>query len=342
MLKVGLIGYGYWGPNLYRNFRADPDFRVVAIADERPDKRALIERTLPDVRAVDSGEALIDMGLDVVVIATRLSTHYALARRALEAGSHVMVEKPMTASTAEAEALVALARERGLTLMVDHTFLFTGAVEAIKGLIDRGDLGEVSYYDSMRVNLGLFQPDTNVLWDLAPHDFSIMDHLLEEEPIRIEASGFCHVNDGLPDIVYLTMHFASNRVAHFNLSWMSPVKVRRVGIGGSNRMLVWDDLNREEKIKIYDAGIQLQPEGRREVVIPDYRIGDIYSPRVENTEALAKVVRHMSQVIRGDAAPIMSGEHGLRNVRMLEIAQSALDASLADLRAARATPAAGA
>jgi predicted dehydrogenase len=234
----------------------------------------------------------------------------------------------MCATVAEAEELVELAIRQGVVLMVDHTFLFTGAVQGIAEIVRGGELGRICYYDSMRVNLGLFQPDVNVLWDLAPHDLSIIDFLVNEEPIKIEASGYCHVNQHLPDIAYLTLHYASPMVAHLNLSWMSPVKVRRVAIGGTNKMIVWDDLNREEKVKIFNSGIQVQPEDQRPVIIPDYRIGDIYSPRVANGEALTAVIEHFAQVIDGKESSIMSGERGLRIVRILEASQSALDESI--------------
>lgn len=329
MIKLGLIGFGYWGPNLLRNFSANPGFEVVAVAEPRPARQEKIRLMAPAVKIVDGGEEIIAMPeVDAIAIATPVATHFPLAKAALEAGKHVLVEKPLTGSVAEAEALVEIAEARGRVLMVDHTFLFTGAVQMIHDLVARGELGRISYFDSMRVNLGLFQPDVNVLWDLAPHDLSIMDYILGEEPIHVEASGHCHVNPHLPDIAYLTLHFPSKIVAHFNLSWMSPVKVRRTAIGGSNKMLVWDDLDREEKIKIYNSGIDFQPEEAKDVIIPDYRIGDIFSPRVSNREALAAVVEHFGAVIRGREQSIMDGRKGLRIVRTLERAQQALDASL--------------
>jgi predicted dehydrogenase len=247
-----LIGFGYWGPNLLRNFSLSPHFEVVAVAEPRADRRQRAGEQYDGLRLHESAEDVVAApDLDAVVVASPVATHYEFARQALEQGKHVLVEKPLARTVAEGEELAALAERQGLTLLVDHTFLFTGAVQTIQQLCKTGELGRISYYDSMRVNLGLFQPDVNVLWDLGPHDISIMDYILDEVPVHIEASGYCHVNPRVPDIAYLTLHFASDAVAHFNLSWMSPVKVRRTAIGGLKRMLVWDDLNREEKIKIY-------------------------------------------------------------------------------------------
>ncbi|HET9393811.1 MAG TPA: Gfo/Idh/MocA family oxidoreductase [Candidatus Rubrimentiphilum sp.] len=329
MLKVGLIGFGYWGTRLFRNFSDSADFEVTAVADSSEPARAALSRLMTSGRIAQSATDLIeDEDIDAVAIATPVATHFDFARRAMLAGKHVLVEKPMCATVAQAEQLVELAKQQGVTLMVDHTFLFAGAVQRIAETVRAGDLGRLCYYDSMRVNLGLFQPDVNALWDLAPHDLSIIDHLVDEEPIKIEASGYCHVNQDLPDIVYLTLHYASQMVAHLNLSWMSPVKVRRIAIGGTDKMIVWDDLNNEERVKIFNSGIQLQSEDQRDVIIPGYRIGDIYSPRLSGREALAGVVEHFARVIAGQEPSIMSGERGLRVVRILEASQKVLDANL--------------
>ena len=235
-----------------------------------------------------------DPEIEAVAIATPVSSHFELARRALARFKHVLVEKPMCASVAEGEELVALAERTRRTLMVDHTYLFHGAVQKLRELKNSGALGVVSYFDSVRINLGLFQPDMNVLWDLAPHDFSIMDYLFDEEPIHLEATGYCHLNPHLPDIAYITMHFPSRMIAHFHLSWMSPVKVRRIAVGGTNQMAVWDDLNQDEKLKIYDSGIEIQPEDERRTLVPSYRIGDVLSPRIRSHEPLAAVGRAFS------------------------------------------------
>jgi predicted dehydrogenase len=267
-----------------------------------------------------------------VVIATPVATHFPLARRAIERGKHVLLEKPMCRTSAECTELVELAAAAGVTLMVDHTFLFSGAVQKLRELSKSGSLGKISYYDSLRVNLGIFQPDVNVLWDLAPHDFSILDYVIGAEPVHIEATGYCHVNSHMPDIAYVTMHCRGDVIAHLNLSWMSPAKVRRIAIGGDRQMVVWDDLDREERIRIYDSGIKVRPMDQRFTIIPEYRIGDIHSPRIPNTEALGAVMHHFADVIETRKASIMGGQQGLRVVRMLEAAQASLDASLARLK----------
>ena len=328
-LSVGVIGYGYWGPKLVRNLVASKYFTIRKLADRQATVRDKVRQEFPEIDVLDDGAALIaDPDIDAVVIATPVETHFPLARAALLAGKHVLVEKPMCTSIAEADELIALAERQGRILMVDHTFLFTGAVQAIKTMVTEGSLGRICYFDSMRVNLGLFQPDVNVLWDLAPHDFSILDYILDESPIHIEATGYCHVNDFVPDVVYLSMHYRSPVIAHFNFSWMSPVKVRRVAIGGTERMLVWDDLSVDEKIKVYNAGIDVQPQEDRSIIIPGYRLGDIFSPRVPGREALSGVIEHFAQVIRGETQSIMGGEQGRRVVSTLEQAQAALDSNL--------------
>lgn len=335
-IRIGIIGYGYWGPNLLRNFAASPLFEVVALAERRSEARERASRALPGLLCYEEAEALVVApDLDAVVIATPVATHFGLARAALLSGKHVLVEKPICATAAEAEELVAIAARTGRVLMVDHTFLFTGAVQCIKQSVGSGRLGKVCYFDSMRVNLGLFQTDVNVLWDLAPHDLSIIDHLVDDEVIAVNVTGYCHVNPGLPDMVYLTLHYARDLVAHFNLSWMSPMKVRRFVIGGTRQMLIWDDLDQDQKIRIYDSSIEYQPEDQRATIVPDYRVGDIYSPRVSRQEALSGVVRHFAAVISGAEESLMSGQHGLKVVRVLEQAQRVLDCNLMDVAARR-------
>jgi len=329
MIKLGLCGHGYWGQNLLRTFSSDPGFDVVAVSDIRESAREKARRAMAAIRVYEDARELInDPNIEAVAIATPAATHFSLARLAILRDKHVLVEKPMCASLAEAKELVALAAEYGTTLMVDHTYLFHGVVQKLRQLRRKDALGTISYYDSLRVNLGLFQPDLNVLWDLGPHDFSIMDYLFDEDPLHVEATGYCHVNPELPDIVYVTVHFASRTIAHFNLSWMSPVKVRRIAIGGSKRMAVWDDLNREEKLKIYDSGISFQHEEQRTHIMPSYRIGDIYSPRITDDEPLTKVVTHFGNVIAGREPSLMDGRKALRVVDLLERAQSSLDSSL--------------
>jgi len=306
VIRVGLVGYGYWGPNLLRNFQNNPGFKVVAVADGRAEKRDKISRAAPDAAIYDRGEDLIDAtDVDAVVIATQVGYHYPLAKRALSLGKHVLCEKPLCTRVEDAEDLVETAAANNAVLMIDHTFLFTGAVQTIAALCQSGELGKISYYDSIRINLGLFQPDVNVMWDLLPHDLAIIDYLIEEELVHVEAQGYCHVNNGVPDIVYATLYYPHSFIAHLNLSWMSPVKVRRTAVGGLKKMLVWNDLDKEEKIKIYNSGIAIQPETVREIIIPSYRIGDIYSPRIPDTEALAGVVAHFNSVIRSETKSII-------------------------------------
>jgi predicted dehydrogenase len=263
-----------------------------------------------------------------VVIATPVASHYPLAKQALLAGKHVFVEKPIAETAAQAQELTDLAKAKGLTLMIDHTFLFHPVVRRLKDLMDKDAFGKISYIDSLRVNLGLFQPDVNVLWDLAPHDLSIVDYLLDEEPSHIEATGYCHVNGQLPDIAYVTLHYGSRKVVHLNLSWMSPVKARRVAIGGSKKMAVWDDLDRDEPLRIYDSGITVMDQSTRETVMPGYRIGDVYAPRMSGREALQGVADHFAAVIAGVETSVMDGGKGVRMLKILEAAQQKLDISL--------------
>lgn len=329
MIRVGIIGFGYWGPNLARNLISSGRYKLAAIADRSESARTAAAAMYPWIKTLDdAGGILSDPDIDAVVIATPVATHYSLAREALTRGKHVLVEKPLCSSVAEGEELLALSNRANRVLMVDHTFLFTGAVQTISRVLRAGDFGKVCYFDSMRVNLGLFQPDVNCLWDLAPHDLSVINYLFAGDVVSIDISGYCHVNPTLPDIVYLTIHYAQDVVAHFNLSWMSPVKIRRFIIGGTRRMLVWDDLDQEQKIKIYDSGIKLRPEEQRATIIPDYRVGDIYSPRVSRQEALGGVVSHFANVIEGTEPSIMGAEHGLQVVRILEEAQRLLDRHL--------------
>lgn len=333
-IRLGVIGFGYWGPNLMRNFATNDRFEVVALADTSAQARARARRLHPALRIADCADDLLSRtDVDAVAIATPVASHFALARAALLTRKHVLVEKPMCTTSAEAEELVALAARFDRVLMVDHTFLFAGAVQAMARTVAAGELGEVCYIDSMRANLGLFQPDVNCLWDLAPHDLSIVDQLLKSEVVAIEATGYCHVNPALPDMVYLTLHYDDHTVAHFNLSWMSPVKVRRFAIGGTRQMLIWDDLDQDQRIRIYNCGIEFQPQEQRSAIIPEYRIGDVYSPRIPRVEALEGVVAHFAHVISGEARSIMGGAEGLRMVRILEEAQRRLEVNLREVAA---------
>jgi predicted dehydrogenase len=332
VIRVGVIGYGYWGPNLVRNFSASHLFHVLAVAEPRASAREALRRTYPHVLAIaDATELLEWNNIDAVAIATPAATHYDLAMQALEKGKHVLVEKPLCMSVDHANDLVAFAKKQGLVLLVDHVFLFHSAVRKLKELLLGNSIGKVSYFDSLRINLGLFQPDVSVLWDLAPHDFAIMDYLFGEDPEHVEATGYCHVNPHLPDIVYVTAHYKSQMIGHLNLSWMSPVKARRIAVGGTKQMVVWDDLNLEERLKIYDSGIEFHPESERLAIVPGYRIGDISSPRIFHGEALAGVVEEFARVITERTASIIDGSGGIRVVRILEKAQKALDHNLRNI-----------
>lgn len=324
MLKLGVIGYGYWGPNIVRNFASHPDCRVAAIYDKSPKAVARALSSHPTVSiASDLDEITGSSEIDAVAIVTPVSTHYELAKKALENGKHVFVEKPFTASSAQAEELIELAERKNLVIMVDHTFLFTGAVRKIKELVDGGILGPLYYYDSTRVNLGLFQHDVNVVWDLAPHDLSIMDHLIGLEPELVEATGGAHLN-GLEDVAYITLYFPGNVIAHINVNWLSPVKVRTTLIGGQRKMLVWNDLEPAEKIKIYDKGVEVGTEQGVHQLLVSYRSGDMWAPHVEEIEALKLETRYFLDCVAEGKRPFNDGRAGLRVVRMLEAAEKSL------------------
>ncbi|MGE0642976.1 MAG: Gfo/Idh/MocA family protein [Nitrospira sp.] len=325
MLKLGVIGYGYWGPNIVRNFAGQKDCRVVAICDKSPTALARAVGAHPGVAATtDPNEILNSPDLDAVAIVTPVSFHYELAKQALENGKHVFVEKPFTATSAQAEELIELAESNNLQIMVDHTFLFTGAVRKIKQLIDEGALGQIYYYDSTRVNLGLFQHDVNVLWDLAPHDLAIMDHLLGLEPELIVATGGAHVNS-LENIAYLTVYFPDNVLAHINVNWLSPVKVRTTLVGGQKKMLVWNDLDPAEKLRVYDKGAELNTQQGVHQALVSYRTGDMFAPKVDEGEALRAETRYFLDCIQSGTRPFNDGQAGLRVVRILEAAEQSLN-----------------
>jgi predicted dehydrogenase len=326
MVGIGVIGYGYWGPNLVRNFSQARGAQVIAVCDQRPDQRALVEKVYPSVRTYsDIDEMLRDPDVQAVAVATPVTSHFPLAMRALQAGKHVFVEKPFTSTVAEAEQLVAEAERRQLTLMVDHTFIYTSAVRKIKELLSNGSLGELYYYDSVRVNLGLFQSDVSVLWDLAVHDLSIMDFLIERSPTMVAATGMSHVPGRPENMAYLTCFFSDNLIAHFHVNWLAPVKIRQTLIGGSEKMIVYDDIEMSEKIKVYDKGITVDqnPDAvyQRHV---GYRSGDMWAPRLDNIEALRIEAEHFVECIETKRQPMSSGQAGLRVVRILEAASRSM------------------
>src|SRR6202167_5619752 len=297
MSKSGVIGYGYWGPNVVRNLDLLDKTEVLAVCDKSPASRKRVQKAYPGVRVTsDAAELMSSKDLDAIAVVTPVWTHYELAKAALEHGKHVFVEKPFTSNTAQAEELINLAARKNLKIMVDHTFLFTGAVTKISQLLEEGALGKLYYYDSTRVNLGLFQHDVNVIWDLAPHDLSIMDYLIKGSPEAVVATGQNHLN-GHEDIAFMTVYFPQNVIAHINVNWLSPVKVRTTLIGGEKRMLVWNDLEADEKVKVYDKGVKITSrEGLYELLV-SYRSGDMWSPQLEQVEALRQELNYFVECI---------------------------------------------
>lgn len=325
MIKLGIIGYGYWGPNIVRNFSLIEGADVTIIADASMDALRRIGRDYPHIRTTRyDKEVLTAPDIDAVAIVTPVSTHYGLAKKALNNGKHVFIEKPFTSSTQQAEELINLAEQKNLKIMVDHTFLFTGAVRKMKQLIDDDVLGELYYFDSTRINLGLVQSDVNVIWDLAPHDLSIMDYLIEEEPLALNATGMAHIN-GMEDVAYITIHFSGNLIAHLNVNWLSPVKMRTTLIGGQKKMLVWNDLEADEKIKIYDRGVELNSLTQPYYARVNYRSGDIWVPRLEQVEALKAEAEYFVNCVTQDMTPINDGIAGYRIVRMIEAIVTSLE-----------------
>lgn len=324
-MKIGVVGYGYWGPNLVRNFAEIDGLEVRWCADTRAKSRALAKRRYPTIAVTaDPEQIFADREIDAVVIATPVSTHYALAKHALDSGKHVLIEKPMTRTVAEGEELVDLAAKKGLVLMVDHTFIYTGAVRKMKEVLDVGELGELYYLDSVRVNLGLFQSDIDVLWDLAPHDLAILTYLVHESPQFVAATGADHTGNGFVDMAYLTIYFANNFLAHIHVNWLSPVKIRQMLIGGSRRMLVYNDMEPSEKVRVYDRGVRVTTEEGIHKTLVDYRTGDMWAPKLEFREALGVECEHFVECVRFNKVPQSGGDAGLRVVRLLAAAEKSL------------------
>jgi predicted dehydrogenase len=329
-ISVGVIGCGYWGPNLIRNFAEAEAAELRWVCDRDARRLEKVARRYPSARAAADADLLLsDPRLDAVVVATPVATHYPFARRALEAGKHVLVEKPMTASAREAEELIALAERGGLTLMVDHTFVYTGAVRKIKELVAGGGVGDLLYFDSVRINLGLFQHDVNVVWDLAPHDLSIMDHVVGRMPTELTATGSCHIEPGLENIAYVQLRFDDSLIANFHFNWLSPVKIRRTLIAGSRRMIVYDDIEPTEKIRVYDSGVTRNEPALSEEetykTLVSYRTGDVWVPKLDSTEALRYVVAEFLDSIKLSRPSVSDGAAGLRVVRLLEAAQHSIN-----------------
>lgn len=322
MIGFGIIGYGYWGPNLARVAAETDDCRVVAIADGSPPALVRAAKRHPTSRFVADWRSLVDApDVDAVVIATPVDTHYDMALAALKAGKHVLVEKPMTESSEQSQRLIDEAARRGLTLMVDHTFVYTGEVQKIREIVASGAAGDIFYYDSTRINLGKFQRDVNVIWDLAVHDLAILDYVLGARAVAVSASGACHIVGSPENLAHVTVFFDGGALAHLNVNWLSPVKVRQTHIAGSKQMIVYDDMQSSEKLKIYDRGVtsDATPDAlyQRHVA---YRMGDMWSPHIPIREALADELAHFADCIRTSARPITSGQNGLDVVKMLECA----------------------
>jgi predicted dehydrogenase len=332
LTTIGVIGCGYWGPNLLRNFAENEGAQVSWMCDLDERRLASLNRRYPATRATtDYQELLADTQLDAVVIATPVATHFQFAKDALLAGKHVLIEKPFTASVREAEELIELASRQKLTVMVDHTFIYTGAVRKIKETVESGELGDLLYFDSVRINLGLFQRDINVVWDLAPHDLSIMDYIIGREPLAVTATGSCHIERGIENIAYVMLRFSDEFIAHFHFNWLAPVKIRRTLLAGSRKMIVYDDIEPTEKIRIYDKGVTTERHEDttdREAeyrTLVSYRTGDVWVPKLDSTEALTYVSQEFLSAIREARMPLTDGHAGLRVVRLLEAAQQSIE-----------------
>jgi len=329
MVRIAVIGCGYWGPNPIRNFFKVPTCEIAAIADLDRARLDYLRRLYPALRTTSSAQQLFEsQEIDAVVIATPVTTHYALAREALRRGKHVLVEKPITSRASEARELIRLADEQRRVLMVDHTFVFTGAVRKIRDMIDAGELGELYYYDSVRINLGIFQHDVNVLGDLAPHDFSIMRFLVDKQPAAVTAVGAAPVSWGgwkRESVAHVAIQFADGTLAHFHLNWLSPTKIRRTLIGGSRRMIVYDHLDPDNQVKIFDNGVSIRTDPERYKALVEYRTGDMFTPKVDQTEALELVCRHFVECVEQGTRPLTDGTVGLEVVELLEAAQESLE-----------------
>jgi predicted dehydrogenase len=329
MVRVGLIGYGYWGPNLLRNFAELPGSRVSAVCDLSSERLELVRRRYPTVRTTTNWLDLVgDQSIDAIAVATPVSTHFELAAEALRAGKHVLVEKPLTANSEQALGLMEEAARHKRVLMVDHTFVYTGAVRKIRELVAEGKVGEIYYYDSVRVNLGLFQHDVDVIWDLAVHDLAIMIYTLGCVPCTIAATGMNHIQGGKENIAYITAFFEGMLIAHINVNWLAPVKVRRTLIGGSRQMIVYDDMEITEKVKVYDSGVTIDADHTEQAYQErvGYRMGDVWVPRLDITEALRVEGQEFIEAIEKGRQPITNGEAGLQVVRILEAATESMKA----------------
>ncbi len=326
-MNIGVIGCGYWGPNLIRNFGALDDVRIIGVSDRRAERLDFIKRQFPaiEIFTQDANVLLKHTDIDAIVIATPVSTHFSLGMDALQNGKHIFLEKPFTATTEQAEKLIEVADRKKLKIMVDHTFIYTGAVQSIKKLVDNGELGELYYFDSVRVNLGLFQHDVNVIWDLAPHDVSIMDYLLNRPPKAIAATGVAHFDNGIENIAYISTYYENNLLGHIHVNWLAPVKIRKTLLSGAKKMVVYDDMEPSEKVKIYDKGVDVH-EDKEQIynLLIQYRTGDMMAPQIDLTEALKKVSQEFIDAISEDRQSLTDGMAGYRVVQILEAANQSI------------------
>jgi len=335
MINLGVIGCGYWGPNLIRNFVTYPGTKLVWACDLDEKRLKKVLDPYPGVRpTTDLKEILCDDEVDAIAIATPVHTHFHIAKACLESGKHVLVEKPLASSVTQGEELVELAEKKNLQLMCDHTFCYTGAVRKISEIVKSGTLGKLLYFDSVRVNLGLFQQDINVVWDLAPHDLSIIDFIVEEKPVLVSAHGVSHAGNRIENIAYISLSYQNNFIAHVHVNWLSPVKIRMTMIAGSEKMLVWNDLDQAEQIKVYDKGIEVKQGERekKERLLVSYRSGDMYSPRVDQTEALYMMVKEFEECIKENRPALTDGKAGLRVLKVLDAAERSIKADGANVR----------
>ena len=335
MARIGVIGCGYWGPNLIRNFVTCPETELVWACDLDEIRLQKVLRPYPSVRqTTDLEEVLKENGVDAIAIATPVHSHFPIAKACLESGKHVLIEKPLASSVAQGEELVNLAEKNNLRLMCDHTFCYTGAVRKIQEIVKSGVLGDLHYFDSVRVNLGLFQQDVNVVWDLAPHDLSIVDFVVDEKPVLVSAHGVSHAGNHIENIAYISLSYQNSFIAHFHVNWLSPVKVRKTMIAGSEKMLVWNDLDQAEKIKVYDKGIKVKQGEReqKERLLVSYRSGDMYAPKIDQVEALSLMVKEFADCIQENRSALTDGKAGLRVLRVLDAANRSIKADGANVR----------
>ncbi|MFA5089620.1 MAG: Gfo/Idh/MocA family oxidoreductase [Candidatus Omnitrophota bacterium] len=324
-INLGVIGYGYWGPNIARNLQAIEEADLIAVCDKDIRVLSNLQKKHPNIKVShDYRDIVLSPDIDAVAVVTPVSTHFELVKAALLNGKHVFVEKPFTSSVKEAEKLIDLANKKKCKIMVDHTFLFTGAVKKIKELIDAGSLGNILYYDSTRINLGLFQHDVNVIWDLIPHDLAVMDFVIKNKPIAVSAQGVDHFGRGLENIAYVTVYFENNTIAHFSVNWLSPVKVRLVLVGGTKKMIAWDDGAADEKVRVYNKGVKTSSKKGVYNLLVDYRLGDMWAPKIDRTEALKCELEYFIRYIASNIVAVNDGHAGLRIVKMLQAANDSL------------------